>query len=233
MGEGMKSNAKLDDWVPKTEVGKMVKSGQINSIEEIFRIGKKILEPEIVDYLLPNLEAETLEIRTTQRMTDCGRKTQYRAVVIVGDKNGHVGIGMAKSEEAKPAIENATKKAKLNIIYVPRGNGSWEDTYKSPHSIPIKTKGKEGSVEVVLKPAPRGIGIAANQIVRKVLTYAGVKNVWSFARGRTRNILNMAKACIKALDALNKLKYRGDWSEMGSRGEEIANLKAELKVQKA
>jgi small subunit ribosomal protein S5 len=216
----------VENWVPKTELGRLVKSGQITSIEEIFALGKKILEPEIVDFLLPNLEAETLEIRTTQRMTDCGRKTQFRAVVIVGDKNGHVGLGVSKSEEAKPAIENATKKAKLNIISVPRGNGSWEDTFKSPHSIPIKTKGKEGSVEVILKPAPRGIGIAANQVVRKVLYYAGVKNVWSFSRGKTRNILNMARACIKALDNLNKLKYKGDWSEMGSKGDEIARLKA-------
>ncbi|MEM3361866.1 MAG: 30S ribosomal protein S5 [Candidatus Anstonellaceae archaeon] len=222
----LKNIVNLENWEPKTEIGRLVKSGQISSIEEIFSQGKKILEPQIVDFLLPNLEAETLEIRTTQRMTDCGRKTQYRAVVIVGDKNGHVGLGVGKSEEAKPAIESATKKAKINIIFVPRGNGSWEDTFKSPHSIPIKTRGKEGSVEVILKPAPRGIGIAANQIVRKVLYYAGVKNVWSFSRGRTRNILNVARATIKALDNLNKLRYRGDWSEMGSRGEEIARLKA-------
>ncbi|MCX8163229.1 MAG: 30S ribosomal protein S5 [Candidatus Micrarchaeota archaeon] len=222
----LKNIVNIENWEPKTEVGKLVKSGQLTSIEDIFTQGKKILEPEIVDFLLPNLEAETLEIRTTQRMTDCGRKTQYRAVVIVGDKNGHVGLGVGKSEEAKPAIESATKKAKINIISVPRGNGSWEDTYKSPHSIPIKTKGKEGSVEVVLKPAPRGIGIAANQIVRKVLYYAGVKNVWSFSRGRTRNILNVARATINALDNLNKIRYKGDWSEMGSRGEEIAKLKA-------
>ncbi|MFN3910183.1 MAG: 30S ribosomal protein S5 [Candidatus Anstonellaceae archaeon] len=222
----LKNTSDIGNWVPKTELGKMVKAGQITSIEEIFSLGKKILEPEIIDFLLPTLEAETLEIRTTQRMTDCGRKTQYRAVVIVGDKNGHVGLGSGKSEEAKPAIENATKKAKLNIIFVPRGNGSWEDTFKSPHSIPIKTIGKEGSVEVIIKPAPRGIGIAANQVVRKVLYYAGVKNAWSFSRGRTRNIFNMAKACINALDNLNKLRYIGDWSEMGSKGEEIAKLKA-------
>ncbi|MEM4209428.1 MAG: hypothetical protein QW833_03490, partial [Candidatus Anstonellaceae archaeon] len=81
----LKNIVNLENWEPKTEIGRLVKSGQISSIEEIFSQGKKILEPQIVDFLLPNLEAETLEIRTTQRMTDCGRKTQYRAVVIVGD----------------------------------------------------------------------------------------------------------------------------------------------------
>lgn len=216
----------LSNWVPKTQIGQQVKAGQITSIEEIYDLGKPILEAEIVDFLLPTLESDTLEIRNTQRMTDCGRKMQFRAVVLVGDRNGHFGIGTGKSEEVRPAIENAARNARRNIVCVPRGNGSWEDTLKSPHTIPITVVGKNGSVEVTIKPAPRGIGIAANPVVRKVLHLAGVKNAWSFSRGRTRNIYNMAMAATSALNSLNRMKYYGDWSEMGSKGDDAARMAA-------
>ncbi len=219
-----KNEFDASSWIPKTQIGKKVKAGEITSLEEIYALGKPVLEAEIIDYLLPTLESETLEIKNTQRMTDCGRKMQFRAIVIVGDKNGHVGIGAGKSEEVRPAIESASKNARRNIISVPRGSGSWEDTLKAPHSIPIKAIGKNGSVEVSIKPAPRGVGVAANPIVKKVLQYAGVKNAWSFSRGRTRNIYNMAMATINALSSLNSMRYHGDWSEMGAKGKEIAQM---------
>jgi small subunit ribosomal protein S5 len=219
-----KNEFDASSWIPKTQIGKKVKSGEITSLEEIYALGKPVLEAEIIDYLLPTLESETLEIKNTQRMTDCGRKMQFRAIVIVGDKNGHVGIGAGKSEEVRPAIESASKNARRNIISVPRGSGSWEDTLKAPHSIPIKAIGKNGSVEVSIKPAPRGVGVAANPIVKKVLQYAGVKNAWSFSRGRTRNIYNMAMATVNALSSLSSMRYHGDWSEMGAKGKEIAQM---------
>lgn len=201
----------LSAWVPKSSIGIKVKNRQILSIEEIYESGGSILEAEIVDFLLPNLQEETLEVSSTQRMTDCGRKMQFRAVVLVGDKNGHFGIGSGKSEEVKPAIESAAKDAKRNIICVPLGCGSWECGCKTAHSVPIKSVGKKGSVEVTLKPAPRGLGIAANKIVKKVLTFAGVKDVWSFSRGHTETIYNNAMAVANALDSLNTLRFEGDW----------------------
>ncbi|VVB57794.1 30S ribosomal protein S5 [Candidatus Anstonella stagnisolia] len=198
-------------WVPKSDIGKKVKAKQILSIEEIYDMGGTILEAEIADALLPNLQEETLEVSSTQRMTDCGRKMQFRAIVLVGDKNGHFGIGSGKSEEVKPAIESAVKDAKRNIVCVPLGCGSWECGCKTAHSIPIKVIGKQGSVEVTLKPAPRGLGIAANKIVKKVLTFAGVKDVWSFSRGHTETIFNNAMAVRAALQGLNTMRFEGEW----------------------
>jgi len=131
--------------------------------------------------------------------------------VLVGDKNGHFGIGSGKSEEVKPAIESAVKDAKRNIVCVPLGCGSWECGCKTAHSIPIKVIGKQGSVEVTLKPAPRGLGIAANKIVKKVLTFAGVKDVWSFSRGHTETIFNNAMAVRAALQGLNTMRFEGEW----------------------
>ena len=114
------------EWIPKNDLGKLVKSGQVTSIEEIFSMGRKILEAEIVDHLCPGMAEETLEVKSTQRMTKNGRKMQFRAIVLVGDKNGHVGIGAGKSEEVKPAIESAVKNAKRNDMSVPLSCGSWE-----------------------------------------------------------------------------------------------------------
>ena len=211
-----REKAERPEWIPKTALGARVKSGEITSVEQIFEMGKPILEHEIVDHLIPDIESETLDLMNTQRMTDCGRKAQFRAIVLVGDRKGHFGIGAGKSEEVKPAIESAIKDAKRNLIGVPLGCGSWECGCKQGHSVPIKTIGKNGSVEVTLKPAPRGLGIAANKVVKRVLTLAGVKDVWSFSRGHTENVYNMAMAVSKALDNLNSMRYRGDWKSEAS-----------------
>lgn len=207
------SNEPKPEWVPKTDVGRQVKSGAITSVEEIFSSGKKILEHEIVDHLYPDMAEETLEVSSTQRMTDNGRKAQFRAIVLVGDRKGHFGIGAGKSEEVKPAIESAVKNAKRNLVSVPLGCGSWECGCGQRHSVPIKVVGKLGSVQVTLKPAPRGLGIAANDVVKKVLSVAGVKDVWSFSRGRTRNIYNTAMATANALEELNTMRLSGGWEK--------------------
>ena len=194
-----------EEWEPKTSLGLMVKEGEITSVEQIFDLGKRILEPEIVDVLIPDLESETLQIKSTQRSTDSGRKASFRIVVIVGDLKGHVGIGVGKSDEIRPAIQYAIKNAKKNIVSITSGCGSWECKCNIEHSVPQRTIGKEGSTKVTLKPAPRGLGLAGNEVVKKVLSMAGIKDVWSFSSGGG-NVYNMASATINALDNLNKLK---------------------------
>ena len=196
----------LENWTPKTELGKLVKEKEIVSIDQIFEMGKPILEPEIVDSLLPELESETLMVSPTQRSTDSGRKTKFRVVVVLGDKKGHVGVGVGKHDEVRPAIEAAMKDARKNIIRVSFGCGSWECKCGGQHSIPIVLKGKYGSTQLTLKPAPRGLGLAANDVVKKVLSMAGIKDIWSSTRGSTDNVYNMAMATIEALDSYNTLK---------------------------
>lgn len=209
-GRGRQAVEKLkpvekESWEPKTRLGQMVKAGEVSSFEEIIDLGKPILEPEIIDLLVPDLESETLEVRTTQRVTDSGKRTKFRVVVVIGDRKGHVGVGVGKSEELKPAMEYAIKNAKKNIISIKMGCGSWECRCTNPHSVPRRITGKEGSTVVSLKPAPRGLGLASNDVVKKVLKMAGMKDVWSSTSGGS-NTYNMAMAAIKALDALNTLK---------------------------
>lgn len=196
----------VESWVPKTEIGRLVKNKEIGSLDEVFERGKPILEPEIVDALLPELEAETLRVSPTQRTTDSGRKMQFRVIVVLGDKKGHVGIGVGKNDEVKPAIDYAMTDARKHMISVKNGCGSWECRCGGKHSIPREIQGKYGSTEVVLKPAPKGLGLASNSVVKKVLKIAGVQDVWSFSRGSTSNVYNTAMATIVALDSLNKMK---------------------------
>ncbi|MGC8699601.1 MAG: 30S ribosomal protein S5 [Candidatus Micrarchaeia archaeon] len=203
-GEEEKFN--IEAWKPRTKIGEMVKNGQIKSIEEIFASGKPIKEVEIVEALLPSLESKILEVASVQRMTKNSRKQKYRATVVVGDRNGHVGIGVGKDVEVKPAISAATKDAKKKIISVPFGCGSWECNCGTPHSLPITVKGRCGTAEIILKPAPRGVGIVAGSTAKDVLELTGVKDVWSFSRGRTRDIYNMALATYRALKSINEIK---------------------------
>ncbi len=196
----------LGTWEPKTRIGQQVKSGQITSLEQIFATGKPIKETEVVDTLLPGMEDKVLEIASVQRMTKNNRKQKFRATVVVGDRNGHVGIGVGKDVEAKPAIDTGIRDAKKHIISVNLGCGSQECECNTPHSLPLRLSAKCGSAEVILKPAPKGVGIVASDTVRSVLELAGVKDVWTFSRGRTRDVYNMALATYLALSKLYELK---------------------------
>ncbi len=196
----------LENWEPKTKLGKTVKKGEVADIDAILESGEKILEPEIVDMLIPDIKAETILITPTQRTTDSGRKVSFRAIVAVGDGKGHVGVGVGKSQEVGPAVDYGTKQAKKNIIKVKMGCGSWECQCGHPHSLPRMVVGREGSTIVTLKPAPRGLGLAANDNIKIILKLAGIKDVWSSARGATDNVYNTITATIKALDSLNKIR---------------------------
>ncbi|HOP09211.1 MAG TPA: 30S ribosomal protein S5, partial [Candidatus Methanofastidiosa archaeon] len=100
-----------DSWKPKTELGKAVKEGKIKDIGEIFDMGISILETEIIDYLLPELSErdyqEVLSVNMVQRMTDSGRRVKFACIVVVGNKNGYVGLGYGKAQEVGPAIRKA------------------------------------------------------------------------------------------------------------------------------
>ncbi|WP_410509011.1 30S ribosomal protein S5 [Methanosarcina hadiensis] len=194
------------DWVPKTRLGKLVVEGQVSSMDEAIKSGLPIREPQIIDMLLPDLEDEVLDINMVQRMTDSGRRVKFRATVIVGNRNGYVGLGQAKDVQVGPAIRKAIDAAKLNITYIRRGCGSWECACGLPHTVPYEVTGKAGSVSVTLIPAPRGLGIAAGNTATKVLEKAGIKDVWTKTFGTTRSTLNFAKATYDALNQVNVIR---------------------------
>lgn len=213
-------------WVPCTELGRKVAAGEITDIDQILMSGKRILETEIVDALLPDLKDEVLQIKSTQRMTAYGRKQQMRAVVILGNRHGHIAVGVGKAPEVRDAISEAITEAKKNVIRVNLGCGSWECGCGTGHSIGQRVYGKSSSTEITIVPAPKGIGLVAGENTKKVLELAGVKDCWTFSKGRTRNILNAVLATLKALNSANNLK-QGKLFE-----EELKKIEAEIKEEK-
>ena len=189
-----------DGWQPVTRLGTMVQEGEIDTMEDALNSGLPLKEPEIVDQLLPGLDDEVLDINMVQRMTDSGRRVKFRCVVAVGNRDGFVGYAEGREDQVGAAIQKAIGIAKLNIIQVPRGSGSWEDRSDRPHSLTHRTKGKAGSVEVELIPAPEGLGLAASETVHAVLELAGIENAWTKSHGNTRTTVNLAKATFNALE---------------------------------
>ena len=201
----------IEDWTPKTWLGRQVKEGKITSIEDIFSMNYKVKEKEIIDILLPDLKEEVCEIKMVQKQTDAGQQSRFKATVLVGNENGYVGLGEAKNKEIGPAIRKAIGLAKLNIVPVKRGCGSWECNCGGNHSLPYHASGKVGSVLVDIIPAPKGIGLAAAENIKLVLKLAGVKDVWTRTKGETRTTANLAKAVIQALRDSYKVMSTSDW----------------------
>ncbi len=200
----------LEEWVPKTELGKKVMGGEIESIADIMKTGQKIKETEIVDKLIPELEDKLVDFTKTAKVRRAGRMFQFRASVIVGDKNKYIGLGTAKDTEKWPAINKATKKAKLNLVGIRKGCGSWECGCGSAHSVPFKITGNSGSIEVTLLPAPRGTGLVVGDHIKEVLRFVGVQDVWSKTKGNTSTTLNFVTAAIDALSKTTKMKVSDD-----------------------
>ena len=186
-------------WEPRTRLGKQVVEGEIDSIQDALNSGLPLKESEVVDQLVPDLEDEVLDINMVQRMTDSGRRVKFRCVVAVGNRDGLIGYAEGRDDQVGGAIQKAIDVAKLNIIDVSRGCGSWECGCGRPHTVALRTEGKAGSVEVELQPAPRGLGLAGGETVRKVLELAGIEDIWTRSSGNTRTTVNFAKATFNAL----------------------------------
>ncbi len=197
-------------WVPKTKLGQLVFRGEITTMSEAFRSGLPLREPEIVDILLPEIEDEVLDVNMVQRMTDSGRRVNFVITCVAGNSDGFVGVGRARGKEVGPAIRKAIDMAKLSIIEVKRGCGSWECGCFRSHSFPFKVVGRSGSVEVVLKPAPQGVGIAVGDVGKSILRLAGIRDSWGFARGHTKTTVNFALATFDALRQSSLLRVNSD-----------------------
>jgi len=203
---------KLDNWKPRTKLGKLVKTGKIKNINETLKY--RILEAEIVDSLL-KLKSEILNIgqakgkfgggkrrawRQTQRKTAEGNVPTFSCMCVVGNEDSYVGLGYGRAKETLPARAKAVRKAKLNIIKIKRGCASFDCTCEEPHTVPFVVEGKCGSTKVKLIPAPQGTGLVIGDELKKILKVAGIKDVYSVTNGKIRTTINLAKACMIALE---------------------------------
>jgi len=139
-------------------------------------------------------ESSLLDLTRVVKVTGGGKQLRFRAVIVIGNKAGKVGIGVAKGKDVAQGVEKATRVAKKNIIEVP----FTEDT------IPHETIAKYGPAKVLLRPQTKGRGVVAGGVVRVICNLAGIKNISSKLLSRSRNKLNIARATIAAL---KQLKY--------------------------
>jgi len=133
-----------------------------------------------------------LDVARVTRVVAGGKRFRFRVTVVIGDKLGKVGVGIAKGQDVTTAVEKAVSDAKKHLFKVPIVNGT----------IVKQVQAKYSAAKILLKPAKQGKGIVAGGAVRVVCELAGIENIVGKVLGRTRNKLNNARATIKALQQL-------------------------------
>jgi len=202
----------LENWKPRTKLGLLTKTGKIKGIDDALTY--RILEAEVIDSLI-KLESDILNIgqakgkfgggkrrawRQTQKKTSEGNVPTFSCMAVVGNGEGYIGLGYGRAKETLPARAKAMRKAKLDLRKINRGCASFDCNCGENHTVPFIVEGKCGSCKVKLMPAPQGTGLVIGDECKKLLRAAGIKDVYSVTNGKIRTTINLAKACMNALD---------------------------------
>ena len=157
---------------------------QVNKVKKNPRRNQKSSEKQIVERLS--------QISRVSKVTKGGKKLSFRAIVVIGNEKGLVGVGVAKADDVINAFKKAKTDAAKNVITV---------TITKSLSIPHNVSGQFGACKIILRPSIEGSGVIAGGAVRTVLEVAGIKNVIAKQLG-SNNLLNNARAAIVALGSL-------------------------------
>ncbi len=155
-----------------------------------------------------NLEETVVQVRRVSKVVKGGRRFSIRALVVVGDRSGHVGFGLGKASEYTEAIRKGVEDAKKNLIEVPLAGTT----------IPFMVKTHFGASEVMLKPAAPGTGVIAGGAVRAVMESVGIRDILTKSLGST-NAANTINACLQGLRELRSAE-----AEAALRGKTVAEV---------
>jgi small subunit ribosomal protein S5 len=158
------------------------------------------------------LEEKLMTVDRVTKVVKGGRRLRFRALMVVGDGNGHVGVGLAKATGVPEAIRKAGAMGRKQLIEVPVVD----------ETIPHETLAKYGASVVLLKPAAQGRGMIASNTIRTVLELAGVRNIVSKSLG-SQNRVNVARATILALTSLRLAEQVGSEREAARAASEASN----------
>ena len=157
---------------------------QVNKLKKTSRRNDNLNDTKFIERLI--------KISRVTKVTKGGKKLSFRAVVVIGDENGQVGVGVGKAEDVVNAFKKAKTDGRKNLIKIP---------ITKSLSIPHNVKGNFGACNIILRPSIEGSGVIAGGAVRTVLEVAGIKNVIAKQLG-SNNLLNNARASICALQNL-------------------------------
>ena len=194
----MEENKEIQAEVQEQEVVETVETVEATEVvEEAKRPAKKSRRRKIetVEPTESEWKEQVVQIRRVTKVVKGGKKLSFRAIVIVGNKKGQVGMGVAKAAEVIIAIQKAVADARKNLVSVPLFNST----------IPHMITGRSGAGSVVLRPASKGTGVIAGGAVRAVLELSGVENILAKSLG-SKSPLNAANATLNALKSLRTFK---------------------------
>ena len=156
---------------------------------------RKKIETTTAEPVQTEWKEQVIQVRRVTKVVKGGKKLSFRAIVVVGNKNGQVGVGCAKAAEVIVAIQKAVADGRKNLVNVP--------IFKT--TIPHPITGRSGAGSVMLRPASQGTGVIAGGAVRAVLELAGIENILSKSLG-SKSPLNAANATLNALKTLRPFK---------------------------
>ncbi len=197
----MEENKEIQAEVQEQETVETVEESVVEEAQEEVKEGKKPQRKsrrrkiETVEPTESEWKEQVVQIRRVTKVVKGGKKLSFRAIVIVGNKKGKVGMGVAKAAEVIIAIQKAVADARKNLVSVPLFNAT----------IPHMITGRSGAGSVILRPASKGTGVIAGGAVRAVLELAGVENILSKSLG-SKSPLNAANATLNALKSLRTFK---------------------------
>ena len=185
------SEEKLNETVEVLETAEVVETATEQTEKPQKRGKKRRIETTEVEKPASEWEERVVQINRVTKVVKGGKKLSFRAIVIVGNKKGQVGVGCAKASEVIVAIQKAIADGRKNLITVP--------IFKT--TIPHPITGRSGAGSVMLRPASEGTGVIAGGAVRSVLELAGIENILSKSLG-SKSPLNAANATMDALKSL-------------------------------